>query len=580
MSLHAVFVERGGALDLARFAAALGRALRAHCGRVPRARWSRRHRAVAVIATRRCSAPPSARARVRVRRATPHLLVVEPPRDEPPPLLPAHARAVRASMAPRRWSRSCARHALPLEAVAVADPAGRRDVLDAVVACGAVRIARFGTLQAPSLAGEHGGIGRDRDVRPLGHAANRERARTHRHRDPGAALARTRAAARARGVARRHVPRRRLSGRSGSAPTARLVTDADGNRFLDLTSAFGVALTGHANPRVAEAIAAQAARLAHGMGDVHPTELKTRLLDRLAAMAPLQDARGFLCSSGAEAVEFALKTALLATGRPNALAFEGSYHGLAHGALEVTGIARFRAPFLAQLRNATTFVPYPATAERGATRALEAVDAALRDDPSIGAVDRRTDPGPRRRRRPARWIPGRPAHAVRRARRAVDRRRDPHRLRAHRDAVRGRARGRVARPAMPRKGARGRLPAVGGRRERRRDGRVAAVGGGGAAHLDVPRQPDGLCGPRSRTSTRSNASIAPGRARRAGSGSPRGSRRSTAGAIRDCAGAERYGASYCASGEAARTASVRALHAGVIVLQSGVDGEALTSRRR
>jgi 4-aminobutyrate aminotransferase-like enzyme len=164
-----------------------------------------------------------------------------------------------------------------------------------------------------------------------------------------------------------------------------LVTDADGNRFLDLTSAFGVALTGHANPRVGEAIAAQAALLGHGMGDVHPTELKTRLLERLAAMAPLSDARGFFCSSGAEAVEFALKTALLATGRPNALAFEGSYHGLAHGALEVTGIARFRAPFLAQLRNATTFVPYPATAEAG-DAALETVGAALAGDPSIGAV--------------------------------------------------------------------------------------------------------------------------------------------------------------------------------------------------
>jgi 4-aminobutyrate aminotransferase-like enzyme len=163
------------------------------------------------------------------------------------------------------------------------------------------------------------------------------------------------------------------------------ITDADGNRFLDLTSAFGVALTGHANSRVADAIAGQAALLAHGMGDVHPTELKTRLLERLAELAPLPDARGFLCSSGAEAVEFALKTALLATGRPNALAFEGSYHGLAYGALEVTGIARFRAPFSAQLRNANAFVAYPASDEDG-DAALEAVDAGLHADPSIGAV--------------------------------------------------------------------------------------------------------------------------------------------------------------------------------------------------
>lgn len=165
------------------------------------------------------------------------------------------------------------------------------------------------------------------------------------------------------------------------------VTDVDGNRYLDLTSAFGVALTGHANPAVARALAAQAATLPHGMGDVHPSEMKTLLLERLAALAPLPEAKTFLCSSGAEAVEFALKTSLLATGRPNALAFEGAYHGLAHGALEVTGIERFRAPFLAQLRDATSFVAFPDRDVDGAAeRALAAVDAALARDASIGCV--------------------------------------------------------------------------------------------------------------------------------------------------------------------------------------------------
>ncbi len=90
---------------------------------------------------------------------------------------------------------------------------------------------------------------------------------------------------------------------------------------------------------------------------------------------------------GAESVEFALKTALLATGRPNALAFSGSYHGLAHGALEVTGIRRFRAPFAAQLRNATAFVAFPDASDPLALeRSLTAVDAALRADRSIGAL--------------------------------------------------------------------------------------------------------------------------------------------------------------------------------------------------
>jgi 4-aminobutyrate aminotransferase-like enzyme len=165
------------------------------------------------------------------------------------------------------------------------------------------------------------------------------------------------------------------------------VTDVDGNRFLDLTSAFGVATTGHANPAVSRAIAEQAARLAHGMGDVHPSAVKQALLDRLTAIVPMQPAKAFLCSTGSEAVEFALKTALLATGRPNALAFAGAYHGLAHGALEVTGIEKFRVPFLAQLRAATRFVAYPDRRDPAAlARALEAVEATLRADASLGAV--------------------------------------------------------------------------------------------------------------------------------------------------------------------------------------------------
>jgi 4-aminobutyrate aminotransferase-like enzyme len=165
------------------------------------------------------------------------------------------------------------------------------------------------------------------------------------------------------------------------------VTDVDGNRYLDLSAAFGVAATGHANPAVAQAIAVQSARLPHGMGDVHPADVKATLLDRLCALAPMPGAKAFLCTSGAESVEFALKTALLATGRPNALAFEGSYHGLSLGALEVTGIEKFRVPFVAQLRDTTTFVPFPDRRDALARdRVLDAVDAAFRADASIGAV--------------------------------------------------------------------------------------------------------------------------------------------------------------------------------------------------
>jgi 4-aminobutyrate aminotransferase-like enzyme len=164
-----------------------------------------------------------------------------------------------------------------------------------------------------------------------------------------------------------------------------LVTDVDGNRYIDLTSAFGVASTGHTNPRVASAVAAQAQRLLHGMGDVHPTELRTRLLARLAKLAPGGLRKTYLATSGAEAVEFALKTALLATGKPRVLAYHGAYHGLSLGALEVAGIDKFRAPFAPLVLGRATFLPYPG-ADATVDAALAAVRTALAHDPDIGAV--------------------------------------------------------------------------------------------------------------------------------------------------------------------------------------------------
>ncbi|MBV9102549.1 MAG: aspartate aminotransferase family protein [Candidatus Eremiobacteraeota bacterium] len=169
--------------------------------------------------------------------------------------------------------------------------------------------------------------------------------------------------------------------------TGATVSDVDGNRYLDLSAAFGVALTGHANAAVVEAIAAQSHRLPHAMGDVHPAALRVTLLERLTALAPIERAKAYLCTSGTESIEFARKTALLFTGRPNALAFTPSYHGLGYGALEVTGMERFRAPFAAQLRRETTFVPFPDRRDGGALdRTAALVEAALRDDPTIGCV--------------------------------------------------------------------------------------------------------------------------------------------------------------------------------------------------
>jgi 4-aminobutyrate aminotransferase len=137
------------------------------------------------------------------------------------------------------------------------------------------------------------------------------------------------------------------------------VRDVDGNVYVDLTAAFAVAGIGHAHPRVVDAIQRQSARLLHGMGDVHPPAVKVELLRALAEAAPGGLTRSVLASSGAEAVEAALKTAVVATGRPRVLAFHGSYHGLTYRALSVSGREDFRAPFSAQLGPGAVFVPFP-----------------------------------------------------------------------------------------------------------------------------------------------------------------------------------------------------------------------------
>jgi 4-aminobutyrate aminotransferase/(S)-3-amino-2-methylpropionate transaminase len=134
------------------------------------------------------------------------------------------------------------------------------------------------------------------------------------------------------------------------------VWDADGNRYVDLTAGFGVASVGHGHPRVVAAVQQQTGRLLHAMGDVYPSAAKVALLEAVAARFPGGGpARAVLGSSGSDAVEAALKTALVATGRAGVVAFEGAYHGLALGPLDATWRPAFREPFAARLPHATRF---------------------------------------------------------------------------------------------------------------------------------------------------------------------------------------------------------------------------------
>jgi len=158
------------------------------------------------------------------------------------------------------------------------------------------------------------------------------------------------------------------------------VWDVDGNRYVDLTAGFGVTNVGHNHPRVVQAAADQSARMLHAMGDVHPAAVKVELLEALVRRYPGgAAARATLGSSGSDAVEIAIKTALLATGRAGVLAFEGAYHGLSFGALDATWRPLFRTPFAARLPNATVFAPFGEleAAERTANEAKVPIGAVL-----------------------------------------------------------------------------------------------------------------------------------------------------------------------------------------------------------
>ncbi|MBK1830395.1 aspartate aminotransferase family protein [Verrucomicrobiaceae bacterium R5-34] len=148
------------------------------------------------------------------------------------------------------------------------------------------------------------------------------------------------------------------------------VWDADGNRFLDVTAAFGVAGLGHGWS--AEFMREQSGQMIHGMGDVHPTALKVDVCRKLSAMTFERWGHGIgktiLSNSGSEAVESALKTALMATGKSGVVSFKNSYHGLGYGALLGSGFDKFREPFESQLAPLRKVLDFPTDAEDGLMR--------------------------------------------------------------------------------------------------------------------------------------------------------------------------------------------------------------------
>lgn len=134
------------------------------------------------------------------------------------------------------------------------------------------------------------------------------------------------------------------------------VWDAQGRRYLDCVAGIGVASVGHANEAVAQAVAAQA-RVLVACAGIFYNDRRAALLGKLAEIAPEGLVRGFLCSSGAEAVEAALKFARLHTARTKVVAAMRGFHGRTMGALSATHKSAYRDG-LEPLLPGFSFVPF------------------------------------------------------------------------------------------------------------------------------------------------------------------------------------------------------------------------------
>jgi len=152
--------------------------------------------------------------------------------------------------------------------------------------------------------------------------------------------------------------------------------DADGREYIDCVGGQGAANLGHANPAVVAAIREQAGTLI-SCPEIFHNDQRAAYLGELAAALPAGLERAFLCNSGAEAIEGALKLARLLTGRQGVVATVRGFHGRTMGALSATWEPKYREPFVPLLAG-FAHVPYDK---------LDALDAAVTEDTAAVLIE-------------------------------------------------------------------------------------------------------------------------------------------------------------------------------------------------
>lgn len=139
-----------------------------------------------------------------------------------------------------------------------------------------------------------------------------------------------------------------------------IITDVDGNRFLDFTSGIAVTATGHCHPKVVKAIVDQAKRLIHMSGTDFYYSSEVLLGEKLNHLAPGRERKKvFFTNSGTESTEAAMKLVRHQTKRPYYIAFLGAFHGRSMGALSLTASKVVHRSGFSPLVPGVIHAPYP-----------------------------------------------------------------------------------------------------------------------------------------------------------------------------------------------------------------------------
>ncbi|HFZ1323322.1 TPA: 4-aminobutyrate transaminase [Klebsiella aerogenes] len=144
-----------------------------------------------------------------------------------------------------------------------------------------------------------------------------------------------------------------------SAQNATL-TDVEGNEYIDFAAGIAVLNTGHRHPRMVAAVEQQLQQFTHTAYQIVPYESYVSLAEKLNELAPVKGpAKTAFFSTGAEAVENAVKIARAHTGRPGVIAFGGGFHGRTYMTMALTGkVAPYKLGF-GPFPGSVYHVPYP-----------------------------------------------------------------------------------------------------------------------------------------------------------------------------------------------------------------------------